>query len=360
MASTEAASLRLVDCGFAGAQLLVLPRLDRAIFWRTFLAATAPGADVMTRSRILLLAGLGLSLRLTPAFAQDPTLADTRWQLISIQSMDDSTYTPDDPPGYTVAFNADQTVNIVSDCNRANGSWASPGPNQLTFSALASSKRLCHPGSLDERFRAQFEWVRSYVLRDGNLYLATMADGAIIGFSPLEAPPVVAQLMGDDLRSTDPDAVRARILDRLFGAYAIREGLTASEDEVRAYLEDMDRTLAEALGEERENLDDLSPEEQAELRDMRETMARRMIERWKLNRALYDEYGGRVIYQQFGPEPLDAYREYLEARQRAGDFSFLDPAFETAFWPYFRDESIHQYYPPEEARTIFTTAPWEE
>jgi hypothetical protein len=274
--------------------------------------------------------------------------------------MDDSTYTPDDPSGYTVAFDADQTVTIVSDCNRANGTWASPGPNQLTFGPLASTKVLCPPGSLDERFRAQFEWVRSYVLRNGNLHLATMADGAIIEFTPLEAPPVVAKLMGDDLRSTDPELVQMQILDRLFGAYAIQAGLTASEDEIQAYLEDMDRTLAEQLGEERETLDDLTPEEQAELRDMREGMARSVIERWKLNQALFAEYGGRVIFQQFGPEPLDAYREYLEARQEAGDFSFMDPAFETAFWRYFRDESIHQFYAPEEAETVFATAPWED
>ena len=314
----------------------------------------------MTRPRILLLAVLGLSAQLAPAFAQDPTLNDTRWQLVSIQSMDDNTYTPDDPSGYTVTFNADQSANIVSDCNRANGSWASPGPRQLTFGPLASTKVLCPPGSLDERFRAQFEWVRSYVLRDGNLHLATLADGAIIEFSPLEAPPVVAKLMGDDLRTTDPELVQMQILDRLFGAYTVREGLTATSEEIQAYLEDMDRTLAEELGEERETLEGLTEEEQAEVRSMREFMARGVIERWKLNQALYTEYGGRVIFQQFGPEPLDAYSEYLETRQEAGDFSFLDPAFETAFWRYFRDESIHQFYPPEEAGTIFTTAPWED
>jgi hypothetical protein len=91
---------------------------------------------------------------------------------------------------------------------------------------------------------------------------------------------------------------------------------------------------------------------------MRETMARGMIERWKLNQALYNEYGGRIIFQQFGPEPLDAYREYLEARQEAGDFSFIDPAFETAFWDYFKDESKHDFYPPEEAKTVFAREPW--
>ena len=141
--------------------------------------------------------------------AQESPLAETRWQLVSIQSMDDSTATPDDPGQYTLAFNGDQSVSIQSDCNSANGSWSSEGPSQLTFGTLASTMALCPPGSLDEVYRAQFQWVRSYVMRNGHLFLATLADGSIIEFSPLEAPPVVAQLMGDDLRLEDPEAVQA-------------------------------------------------------------------------------------------------------------------------------------------------------
>jgi hypothetical protein len=32
---------------------------------------------------------------------------------------------------------------------------------------------------------AQFPWVRSYVTKDGGLFLATMADGSIIEFEPM-------------------------------------------------------------------------------------------------------------------------------------------------------------------------------
>ncbi len=54
---------------------------------------------------------------------------------------------------------------------------------------------------------------------------------------------------------------QAQIFDRVFGADAAREGLTASEEEIRAELDDMDRNLAEDLGEARETVEDLSPEE---------------------------------------------------------------------------------------------------
>ena len=36
-----------------------------------------------------------------------------------------------------------------------------------------------------------------------------------------------------------------------------------------------------------------------------------MIEQWKASQSLYKKYGGRVVFQQTGPEPLDAYHEYL-------------------------------------------------
>lgn len=238
--------------------------------------------------------------------AQESPLADTRWQLVAIQSMDDNTYTPADSSEYTLAFNTDQSVAIRSDCNRMTGTWAFEGASQLTFPDMAGTVALCTGDSLDERYRAQFRWVRSYVLRDGHLFLATMADGSIIEFRPAREEPVVARVIGEALRSDDPEVVQDKILGRLFSDYAARNDLEATETEISAYIADMDRTLAASLGDEAESVDNLTSDEQAELLAMREDIARTMITRWKLNRALFEQFGGRVIYQQFGPEPLDA------------------------------------------------------
>jgi hypothetical protein len=38
---------------------------------------------------------------------------------------------------------------------------------------------------LHDRYLAQFPWVRSYVMKDGRLFLATMADGSIVEFEPV-------------------------------------------------------------------------------------------------------------------------------------------------------------------------------
>ena len=107
--------------------------------------------------------------------------------------------------------------------------------------------------------------------------------------------------------------------------------------------------------------DDLSPQEAAQVEQMRRNMGRSMIRQWKLNRALYRQYGGRVIFQQLGPEPLDAYRQYLEERRAAGDFMILQKDFEDAFWRYFTADSMHDFCEPgsEEEAQAFETPPWE-
>jgi len=123
-----------------------------------------------------------------PAAAEtaDSELADTSWEMVEIQSMDDNAWAPEDPSRYTLVFEADGAAYMQLDCNRGRGSWTSEGPGQLTFGPVASTNALCQDDGLSERYARQFEWVRSYVMRDGHLFLATMADGAIIEFRPAQ------------------------------------------------------------------------------------------------------------------------------------------------------------------------------
>ena len=104
----------------------------------------------------------------------------------------------------------------------------------------------------------------------------------------------------------------------------------------------------------------MKPQELAELDAMRRDMGRAVIWRWKVNKALHDQYGGRIIYQQLGPEPLDAYRRFLEERKAQEAFSIHDDALATAFWRHFTDESMHDFMEPggvDEARA-FAVPPW--
>ncbi len=284
-------------------------------------------------------------------------LAGTSWRLVEIMSMNDRVDVPDDRSKYTLELQADGTATMQADCNRGSGSWMSESAGQLGFGPLASTRALCPPDSLSERYLAQFKWVRSYVMKNGHLFLATMADGSIIEFEPVE-PPLVATVLGEQVRSADAGEMQEIILTRLFDRYAKDQGIVVTDTELDAYVENMRRGMrAEGLTAE----DRLTPEEAAQAGQMHRDMGRSMIRQWKLNRALYQQYGGRIIYQQLGPEPLDAYRKYLKERRNAGDFEIHDESFEEPFWRYFTDDTIHDFYAPgsEEESRAFTNPPWE-
>jgi len=58
-----------------------------------------------------------------------------------------------------------------------------------------------------------------------------------------------------------------------------------------------------------------------------ELLARGMIQTWKLNVLLYENYGkGRVLYQQAGMEAFDAMRQFLDEQQKLGRLEITDPA----------------------------------
>ena len=79
--------------------------------------------------------------------------------------------------------------------------------------------------------------------------------------------------------------------------------------------------------------------------NIRQAMARAFIEAWMVNRALYQQYGGRIIYQQTGPEPLDAIHDYLQEQQQKSSFRILEKSFEASLWEYFLNDSKHDFYP---------------
>jgi para-nitrobenzyl esterase len=112
-------------------------------------------------------------------------LAGTAWQLVEIVSMDDHVYAPEDRSLYTLVLNADGSMRVRADCNLGTGTWTAESAGQLQFGQIAATQALCAPDSLHDRYMAQFQWVRSYVMKDGRLFLATMADGSIIEFEPI-------------------------------------------------------------------------------------------------------------------------------------------------------------------------------
>jgi heat shock protein HslJ len=331
------------------------------------------------------------------AAATASELAGTAWQLVKIMEMDDSTHVASDPSLYTLEFGVDGTAALRLDCNRGTGSWKSEQSGKLEFGPIAATSAECGPASLHARYGQEFQWVRSYVIEDGHLFLATMADGSIIEFQPAAEIPAAATVFGEAVRTDDFDVMRSTILSALFERYRASQSVTVEDSEIDAYIEKLDRRMQEdrnkhamrleeiasllngnGLTDERreklvaeqeqvsqflESLDSGAPaneEEARQIMEMRRDFARQALGQWKTNKALYDQYGGRIIFQQFGPEPIDAYRRFLEEQRDAGNFEILREEFDAPFWEYFTDDSMHDFFETgsSEEAEAFGTPPW--
>lgn len=148
----------------------------------------------MKQGLVIIIAALGLAgCNLAPtkdagsSSALDAVAGKT-WSLVEIQSMDDSLYTPRPGHRYTLTFNADGQLAFQADCNPGFGTWEYTPPAGITIGPLAVTEMYCGDESIDNRFLTDLSYVRSYVMRDGDLYLATLADGAILKFENANAP----------------------------------------------------------------------------------------------------------------------------------------------------------------------------
>jgi hypothetical protein len=206
--------------------------------------------------------------------------------------------------------------------------------------------------------------------------------------------PLVAEVLGSQIQTSDPDEMRFVILRKLTDRYATEQGIHVEPSEIDAYLKsvhrfmDEDRKRQEAHRQvivrelnasgltkkerrrlilERDKLNEQiaglngagggSAKHPDEDEAARERITYAFIRQWKINRALYREYGGRIIFQQGGPEPLDAYRTFLREQQKQGAFRILKKDFESQFWRYYVTDSLHDFYPAgskEEANALQT------
>jgi hypothetical protein len=90
-------------------------------------------------------------------------------------------------------------------------------------------------------------------------------------------------------------------------------------------------------------------------KDTPDRIARSIIAAWKTERELYRRYGGRVIFQQFGLEALDARRKLFEEAENKGDIKFDDNGVRHLF--YYYSNMKHLFVDKEEAAKMLEQ-PW--
>jgi hypothetical protein len=192
------------------------------------------------------------------------------------------------------------------------------------------------------------------------------------------------------------EQLRARVWKAVFEDYARRRQVAPSEAEITSQIEgtrrmkvrsDAERVQQRAalveelksptLPEQRrlaaqqhlDTLDQLAVFEAKREQELRDPVRRQMqqqaerrvaeywVRQWKLNQALYREFGGRIIFQQAGWEPIDAYRKLLEQCEASMTLVIHDPASRAAVYRYFEHRFV--YADEKKARFYFEKPYWE-
>lgn len=135
--------------------------------------------------------GQKLTCRPRPPGQPDATgrvsLAGSAWRLVAFQSMDDTRLQPEAGKQFTLAFGADGTVSVQADCNRGRGKWSSADGTTLTIGPAAMTRAMCQ-SALYDRFVRDLSSMRSYLFKDGRLYISLPVDSGIYEFERLATP----------------------------------------------------------------------------------------------------------------------------------------------------------------------------
>jgi heat shock protein HslJ len=116
-----------------------------------------------------------------PELTGTDQLAGTSWEWLYTQSPVDKAE-PSEPKNYVLTFTTDGRITGTADCNRMLGTYQA-GDRQVLIRGLATTRRMCPPGSLGERFARELNVVRSYTFyTPDTLRMDMMADGGTFTF----------------------------------------------------------------------------------------------------------------------------------------------------------------------------------
>ena len=210
---------------------------------------------------------------------------------------------------------------------------------------------------------------------------------AVVAHGERDPSEVIAVVLGQEITVADvaESPIDGLINGLLVARFMEDNGIEATEREIAAFVDRMVESQRRALldfdaerAELMEALDEaVNPEQRQEIEERLDLVAKRIkamsdpqradldgwrttarpwVERWKLDKALFDRYGGRAHFQQVGVQPFDAVIRFLEEQEASGAFTILDEDYEAAFWAYWRSDA-HNFIPEEEAVELLAK-PW--
>lgn len=140
-------------------------------------------------------------------------------------------------------------------------------------------------------------------------------------------------------------------LEKEGGESKLREELKAIEDKLSN----------SKLSEEEANKLELEHSGlRSRLRPIAPGFANFILDNWKLQKHLYENFGGgRILWQQAGQEAFDAMRTWLELQEKNGEFQITDPKIRVQFYQYWnQDHGAFLTSDEKRIREEFLQPPW--
>jgi hypothetical protein len=128
----------------------------------------------------------------------------------------------------------------------------------------------------------------------------------------------------------------------------------ARRKQAQQYLQTLNSLRDHDARQEKERSD---PAQKKMWLDSEQRVAAMWVKQWKVNQALFREFGGRIIFQQAGWEPIDAYRALLDQYKAEKRFIIHDPSLQDAVYRYFRHNFV--YADEKKAKFYFERPYWE-
>lgn len=110
-----------------------------------------------------------------------------------------------------------------------------------------------------------------------------------------------------------------RIYELVLEDYAKQKGITVNQTLVSKFIEKFEGQVSSETA----------------TKPIKEIAAKQVIQ-FQTEKAMYEEFGGRVIFRQSNPQmPIDAYNTLLSRYRDAGKLSIIDEDLRDAFWDVF-------------------------
>lgn len=155
-------------------------------------------------------------------------------------------------------------------------------------------------------------------------------------------PPLVLRVFGDFYDAADLglsasasgcrelEPLTKAIIGPLFADYCEKTGIAVGEEDLKEYC----RRQLPAGASFIETWAEWAPN--GNRRKARQEASARLAV-WKLQKSLFEKYGGQVARSEgFPPQAFDAMCAYVAEREEAGDFVILDRQLRIRFWECFR------------------------